>query len=422
MFTSKYSYSNPVLSWCLSILFCTLCNHLCAQDNLSTDELFQVARKAAFEEKDYSKAKVYCTEILSIDPHYTDAKVFLGRLYSWNKQYDSARINFQDALNEKADYADASMAYADVEYWTGNSNKALQIINNALAYHPQSEDLLIRKAKVLNALQQYKEANKIVNEILQKDKTNEEARTLALILKDKSALNRIGISYDYVYFDKQFANPWHLISLDYTRQTKAAGITGRINYANRFGKNGLQYEAEAYPRLSKTFYAYTEIGYSDNTDVFPQWRGSFSLYSNLPKRFELELGWRYLYFSSSTNIFTGTLSKYYKNYFFGLRTYLTPSNNNISESYNAFVRYYFRRTDNFIGLTIGTGISPDERSLVLQLNNNNKLQTYRTTLEYRHIINTFNVISLNASLINQEYLPKTKGNQIQAGLRYQRRF
>lgn len=406
----------------LTLLFSIHTNNIVAQDTVSADGLFQLARKAAFEQNNYPQAKLYCNKVLEISPRYTDATVFLGRLYAWSKQYDSARINFQNALEQHSDYTDASVAYADVEYWTGNNKDALKIIDAALVYHPESIDLLLRKAKALNALHEYSEANKIVNDLLQKDKTNADARKLANILKDNASLNKIGVSYDYVYFDKQFPDPWHWASLEYTHTTKAGAITGRINYANRFGKNGIQYEAEAYPRLSKTFYAYANAGYSDNVGVFPHWRLGFSLYTNLPKGFEFELGSRYLYFSTATNIFTGSIAKYYKNYLFGFRTYLTPATNNVSQSYNVFGRYYFGGADDFVSVTAGTGISPDERSIEQQLNNKYKLKTYRAALEVRHVIKTFNIISFNTSIINQEYFPNKKGNQMQAGIKYQRRF
>ncbi len=422
MYMFKSNRFTALLSCCFSLIFCVTYNHAAAQDTLSADGLFQMARKAAFEENNYPKAKVYCNKVLEISPAYTDVTIFLGRLYSWNKQYDSARMSFQKALDQKADYADASVAYADMECWAGNNNEALKIINTALAYHPQSSELLLRKAKVLNALHNYKEANKIVNELLKEDKTNADARALATRLKDDAALNKIGISYDYVYFDKQFADPWHLVSFDYSRQTKLGSIISRINYANRFGKNGVQYEVDAYPHFSRTFYAYANMGYSDNVGVFPHWRGGFSLYANLPKSFEIELGSRFLYFSGPTNILTGYLGKYYKNYLFGLRTYITPGSNSVSQSYSALVRYYFGGADDFVGLTGGTGISPDERSFQQQLNSKYSLKTYRGSFEFRHVVKTFNIISINTSLINQEYRPETKGNQIQVGLKYQRRF
>jgi hypothetical protein len=86
------------------------------------------------------------------------------------------------------------------------------------------------------------------------------------------------------------------------------------------------------------------------------------------------------------------------------------------------MRYYFGGADDFIGFGVGTGVSPDESSLSQQLNNPYKLKTFKTNAEFRHVIKTFNIVGVTASLINQEYLPKITGNQIQFGVKYQRRF
>src|SRR5213082_290703 len=104
--------------------------------------------------------------------------------FKWHIKRHSMKIIFQKALNQRADYEDASIAYADAEYWNDNNNEALKVIDSALTYHPQSTDLLLRKAKVLNALRDYTEASSIVNEILKTDKNNAEARKLAARLKD----------------------------------------------------------------------------------------------------------------------------------------------------------------------------------------------------------------------------------------------
>lgn len=422
MFKATFNHSGVLNRLLTAVLFCVSCNYIFGQNFISNDSLFQAARNAAFQEKDYVQAKNYCSKILLSDARYVDAQLFLGKIYAWTKQYDSARIWLQQSVITKPDYEDAALAYADVEYWTSNNEHALQIVNDALGYHPQSSELLLRKAKVLTALREYTEANTIVSELVQKDKMNQEARALSDILKDKSALNKVGVIYDYVYFDKQFPDPWHLVSFDYTRRTKLANITGRVNYASRFGKNGLQYEAEAYPHISKTVYAYAQVAYSDEASVFPRWRSSVSLYSTLPAAFELELGWRYFYFSSATNIVTGSLSKYYKNYLFGVRTFVAPFNNHLSSSYNVYARFYFGGANDFIGLTAGTGISPDERSIYQQLNSTGKPRSYTTAVELRHVVKTLNIIGVNAWLINHEYLPKTKGNEVQVGVRYERRF
>jgi YaiO family outer membrane protein len=90
----------------------------------------------------------------------------------------------------------------------------------------------------------------------------------------------------------------------YSRLTKFGTVIGRVNYANRFQTDGLQAEVDAYPRLSNVFYTYVNAGYSENAGVFPKYRAGFSLYANLPKSYEAEAGWRYLYVSEATNIYS----------------------------------------------------------------------------------------------------------------------
>ncbi len=395
---------------------------LVAQDSTSSDGLFQMARKAAFEEKNYPKAIDYSKRALAISPAYTDIRVFLGRLYTWSNQYDSAKVTFEYALSHAPENEDAIGAYTDLEYWNDHYEAALKIVDGGLKHHPNSENLLLKKAKVLISMRRFKEAALITDQLLKINKNNAEARVMAARIKDALAANSIGINYNYTTFDKQFADPWHIVSFDYGRQTKLGSFTARVNYANRFKRSGLQYEIDAYPHINKTFYSYISFGYSDDVGVFPNYRAGFSLYANLPKSFEAEAGLRYLYFSDATFIYTLYLGKYYKSWLFGARTYLTPGNSNVSQSYNASARYYFGGADDFIAANIGYGISPDERSQAILLNSNYKLKSVRSSVSYKKTFNLLNVFGLSAGWVHQEYLPNTKGNQFDIGISYQRRF
>ncbi|MGJ7031738.1 YaiO family outer membrane beta-barrel protein [Niabella hirudinis] len=391
-------------------------------DTTTSDGLFQAARHAAFDKKDYPLAKRYAAKALELSPKYAEVRVFLGRLYTWEKQPDSARACFDDVLNDEPGYEDAAIAYTDLEYWSDNNAAALERANAGLQYHPASEELLLRKAKVLAALHRYGAAGNIVDSLLKKNNKNAAALALGNSIREERSLNRVGISYDYVYFDKQFDNPWHLVSMDYGRRTGIGTVVGRVNYANRFRDDGIQFEADAYPRISKTFYLYMNAGYSNNVGVFPRWRAGLSVYANLPKSFEAELGIRHLYFTSATNVYTAYLGKYYSSFLFGARAYFVPSKTSKnSVSYNLLGRYYFGGADDYIGLNLGTGISPDERYLNPQLNIAYPLKTYKAALDFRHAFK-LNIVTLSASLINQEYMPDTKGNQVQAGIGYIRRF
>ncbi|MEO7531552.1 MAG: YaiO family outer membrane beta-barrel protein [Sediminibacterium sp.] len=394
-------------------------------DSLSADGLLVLARKAVFNEKNYSLGKFRLYKALHISPGYNDIKIFIGRIHTWSKEYDSARYYFSSVLTANPSYEDASIALADLEYWNDDNSKALQIITESLVYHPESEELLVRKAKILNVMRRYAEAQVAVDHALKINRNNSEARSLANRIKESSIKNKIGISYDYVYFDKQFSDPWHLIGFDYTRTTGIGSVTGRINYANRFKESGVQYELEAYPHISKTFYSYVSVGYSDNVGVFPQWRGGFSLYANLPKSFEGELGVRYLKFSGDpTFIYTAYLGKYYKSWLFSGRTYLTPGTftKTISASYSASARYYYGSADDVIGATVGYGISPDDRLNSIQLDDKIRLISYKAGLSFKKKISRFSVIGIDGSWYNQEYLPQTKGNQYQFSIGWLQRF
>src|SRR5262249_37556743 len=133
-------------------------------------------------------------------------------------------------------------------------------------------------------------------------------------------------------------------------------------------------------------------------------------------------GFRYLNFENNTWIYTGSIGKYYKNFWFNFRTYLTPDNERISQSYIFTTRLYGAVADNYASISLGTGISPDDRSLVSQLNSSYKLRTLKTSVSYHASYKRMNIFSIGLSYANVEYLPKTTDDQIVASISYQRRF
>lgn len=408
----------------VSLLVMLLLNadFLLAQSTISSDDLFLQARKAAFDQKDYPKAISLCKQALSQSPGYTDIQVFLGRLFFWSNKEDSARIMLARAVEQQPDHEDAAVAAASIAYFTNRNEESLKYCNGGLQYHPHSADLLLQKAKTLTAMREYKTAVRITDSVLKLDPKNADARALASRIRDYSASNKIGISYDYTHFAKQFSDPWHLVSLDYSRQTKLGSVIGRVNYGSRFAESGVQFEVDAYPTIAKNFYAYVNVGYSPDLPIFAKWRGGFSLYANLPKGFEADAGFRYLNFDNDTWIYTGSIGKYYKDFWFNLQAYITPDDERISHSYAFTTRYYLGGADDFLHLSIGTGVSPDDRAQSIQLNSNYKLKTHRISGGYRFSHKKLNVFLINAGYANVEYLPKTKDDQITVGVGYQRRF
>lgn len=392
------------------------------QQNLTADELFVKARTTAFEQKDYVTSIALAKEALEKAPNYTDISVFLGRLYTWNKDLTAARAVFEDLGKRDVQDEDYFLAYASLEYWNDQNTKAIEIIDKGLSYHSKSEVLLLLKAKVYFGMDNYEEADKAVTTLLSINPKNTEARALAVRIKDLSSKNAVGIIYNYSHFDKQFDNDWHIVGVSYKRITPIGSVILRGNYANKFAQGGTQIELEAYPRLSKMFYLYVGGGYSDDVGLFPKYRTGVSLNANLPHSFEAELGYRQLYFSNSIWMYTAAIGKYYKNFWFNLRTYITPDSKNISHSYTGTVRYYTKGAQDYFAFQIGTGISPEEYRNNLLENETFKLKTFKVGAEYNFSYRSVNLFSVGTMYYNQEFRPDEKGNQFDITLGYTRKF
>lgn len=393
------------------------------QETENTDTLFTQARTEAFDNKDYNEAKALAQQALLLSPGNEEISVFLARVYYWDNEPAEAKKILAQLENRDDLGEDYYLAYGTINYWEDQSDEAERIVNNGLHRYPQSEDLLLLKARIQNAAKQYSDADRTVQQLLRQNESNAEARQLAQTIRRNSRKNQIGILYNFSHFDEQFADDWHYTSLSYTRRTPIGSVIGKVNYANRFGDDGVQYEIEAYPSLSKTFYLYLGAGFSEKAGIFPQYRTGASLYANLPKSFEGEIGYRQLHFTDDVWIYTGSVGKYYKNLWFNLRGFFTPSDGKLSQSYALTTRYYPNdNVDNYLSFVVGTGITPDEVNSYLLNNINYDLLSYKAGIDYNFTVKDNNIFGLGFMYYNSEYLPKTYGSQYSFTLSYDRRF
>ena len=121
-------------------------------------------------------------------------------------------------------------------------------------------------------------------------------------------------------------------------------------------------------------------------------------------------------------MYTLYAGKYYSSFLFGARTFLTPQTSSITQTYSVMARYYFGGPNDYIGVLLGSGLSPDDVRSNVQLNSGYKMRNYNGEINARFSIQQLNIITANFALLNQEYLPGQKGDQLQFGLGYIRRF
>ncbi|WP_247231559.1 YaiO family outer membrane beta-barrel protein [Telluribacter sp. SYSU D00476] len=398
-----------------------------AQVELSSAELHRRAQLATYVRKDYTEALRLIRQAIQKEPGQVQMRVLLGRIYILTDSLDQARKELDQVLEKTPGDREALNSYIGLEYKAKDPDEALTYINKALTFFPDDEGLMLRKAQALYDLKEYPEAFSLINDIHVRFPRSTVSKELEVRIREQASLRQLTVGYDYFYFDKNYNSalhdtPWHIANIAYGYRTGRGIIIGRVNYANRFGTNGLQLEADAYPRISPTFYSYVNVGYSFNEPIFPRFRGGYSLYANLPQSFEGEVGFRYLKFSTATWIFTSSVGKYYSNYWFNLRTYLVPDNRKVSHSYTLTTRYYFNTADDFVSLGVGSGISPDENRSVLLDRQQQRLNSRKVDVWYSRRFQKVNVLQLTATWFNEDLSRGSRGSQLSAGFTYQRRF
>jgi YaiO family outer membrane protein len=156
-------------------------------------------------------------------------------------------------------------------------------------------------------------------------------------------------------------DPWRLASVALWRRSSAGTFIARVNYANRFATDGLQVEADAYPRVSDKVYLYFNAGYSGAT-VFPAWRFGTEAFTALPSAWEASVGVRQLRFNGlPVTMLTGAVGRYVGNYWFSLRPYVRNSDGTTSATTTFQARRYFADADHWLGASVTYGGSPTER-------------------------------------------------------------
>ncbi len=369
--------------------------------NLCTAQTYDEAKKLAYN-GEREKAREMCRKMLAVE-FDSDVAVLMARLYAWDGKYDSTRVYTSQVLDLYPEHWDALDCLSDVQYWEEKYADAIKSCDIMLAKDPKDETFMFKKAKILNAMEQYDQAVNQLESLLKIYPSNAEARTKLETIRLDQMKNRVRISYTLDAFEKSSnKDPWHLLAFSYGRKTAIGTVIGRINWAERYGTKAVQYEVDAYPRITEKDYAYVNLGFSNNT-IFPKMRAGLEWYHSFPKSFEGSIGMRALVYDETTFIYTGSVGKYVGNYWISLRAYVTPSSSGASTSASIQARRYFTDPENYIGMRVGYGISPDDRTYGDGTSSYLTLMSQSAKVEFNHLFNKVWTTYAAFSLSNEEY-------------------
>ncbi|NEW79750.1 MAG: YaiO family outer membrane beta-barrel protein [Gelidibacter sp.] len=320
------------------------------------DKAFEKARELAFNEQ-RKQAQDSLLFILTKYPDYHDIRSFLASTYSWDGEYKKARDEFSYILEKdkqrKADW----IAAINNELWAEAPFGALEIANDGLKYFPYDGEILYLKASAQEKSNNPEEALQTLQLVLDQNPKDQKAVDYKKKLTNTLSYNAIGIKSSVDIYSETF-DPMQYYSLNYSRKTKYGSIIGKMNFSRRFNDNGLQFEIDMYPKITKGLYAYVNLGFS-NSYLYPDVRYGAELYKSLPKSFEVSLGFRALKYQTTTTIYTGSVGWYTGNSYWNFRPYLTPGDSGTSKSGVLNYRKYRSDADNYFSVSIGMGFSPE---------------------------------------------------------------
>ncbi|MBN1989070.1 MAG: YaiO family outer membrane beta-barrel protein [Bacteroidales bacterium] len=378
---------------------------------LNSDSLFLSAIKDT-KANNYSSAIQKAETILESFPNRVDVLIFIANVHAWREEYATAlnyigRANSIDPKN-----SELYDTWLNILLWSGNYKQLLEVLEIAEENHyPNKYNIVLKGAMALKNMGYYSKGLSLIerNPTLQ---DSSQIKTLYIELYRLNKPKVLSIYYATDQFKEENQEPQHLSFVDYAIKIKKHTLIPRLSYANRYGNNDFQIEADYYHVFTKRRYLYSNMGVSINQSVFPMYSAGLEQYLPIGKATETSLGGRYLK-TETDNIFivTGNLNTYYKNLWFMVRPFwvIHKSNNTLSTVFAA--RRYSANPINYWGLELLYGNSPDERYAAAKPSQQFLLKSYKAKILKNTAILDYHELMLSAAYTYEEYATNSFRNR-----------
>jgi YaiO family outer membrane protein len=347
-------------------------NHTAAKDlkeymSTSAGHLYlQAAEELANGQRE--QARETLRQVLAENPDYFDASLLMAYIHGWDGRLDSARLITQQLVRISPNNYELLNLMIHVEIWDNKYPTSLLLANRALEIYPNDQNFLYQKARTQYLMQDYQDALETLEQLLSINPEHKEADELYQYIKTYHMYKDYVFLENYYEFTKKPGLSHKLVqSLGLAKWEKFGTFIAKINIGSELSASSqgpaLQYEIEAYPKITSTSHLYLNYAFSGLNNVFfPNHRTALEFFQRLPKGFEASLGFRTIYWYKLTWIHTGSVSYLHDNtHYFAIRPYFNQTKDHFSSSLVLTYRYYFtaEREDYFYALT-GFGSYSDE--------------------------------------------------------------
>jgi len=328
-----------------------------SQDTINPESEYQRIETIAFN-GDYDSASVAARKLVNMYPSYGDARILLGRVLAWQKDYINAGAVIDTLLLTEPGNEDALSARRDIVLWSRENT-------------PVSTDL------------------------------------------------RAGYSIDS--FREPYSRFWQVFNVGAGHRFKwgpaYAGLNiGNIRISEPSPSNASEWqlEAEAWPTITNKNYADLAYAYSPGP-YFPRHRAAAEVWQILPAGWAVTAGLNYYYFDRSAFIALASVEKYIGIYWLSLKGFVYFKDIGPRASVLLNARRYFNDKD-YLQITLGTGAAPDEPFDI----QTNLLRLYANTvrLAYNMSVTHKLMMRIGTGFSREEYAETAWRNRFEGNINF----
>ena len=384
----------------------SLVNEIITRDSLNYDA-WSVGLNSQLAQQNYDSV-LSATDKLEpeypADPEFKKLRVLS---FAGKKKYKKA-IEELAASEEDADSLDVAgkVMYTKFHYWDRQTNKAMKLSERFIEQHPEEADLYYTKAIIHQSWYEKKKALATLDTAIALDTANTDLLDLRKDIEENMLLNYVAAYVGYDAFFNNINDAYGLtrVTAEYFRKIRRHSAIARLSFADRFGKQGIQFELDGYAVINDLFYVYLNGGIS-NEFLFPKYRWSVEPFVNLPLNFEASIGIRYMgYTGTNVTIYTGSIGNYPGNWWFSIRPFISSGDNGIAQSYVFRARRFFLSRFTFLELSLGGGANPDNSYLDQVYKQLYDSRSYNAGLTYQQSLSKH--FYIKAWVLYEHYSPK----------------
>lgn len=322
------------------------------------------------------------------DPEAEYARI---RAMAFDGKLDIASADARKLVNSYPSYGDARVLLGRILAWQKDYTNAAAVIDTLLISEPFNADALSAKSDIIK----WSEQNPQVSTGI-----------------------RSGYSFDT--FSEPYKRYWQVFNAGAEHRFNWGLAAAGINIGNAIigdpapDKTEWQLELEAYPKLTAKNYAYLAYAFSPGI-YFPGHRAAVEIWQVLPAGWAVSAGLNYYYFDRNYFITLASVEKYVGRYWLSLRGYFYFKDNGLTTSGYLNVRRYFNDID-YLQLTIGAGTAPDEPfDIQTDLM---RLSAYSIRMAYNVSLTPKLIMRVGTGYSYEEFLENTWRNRFEGNINF----